>query len=66
MHTVYIKGNPKSAQERDALLTGAFDEFMLKTPIEQRRFLRKFGLQENEIDELLKNPDTLEWRMKAD
>ena len=66
MPTVYIKGNPCSEAERAALLTEAFDEFMLKTPIEQRRFLRKFGLQENEIDLILKSPDTLQWRIKED
>ena len=66
MPTVYIKGTPANEQERAALLADAFDAFMLKTPIEQRRFLRKFGLQENEIDLILKNPDSLTWQVKAD
>jgi hypothetical protein len=66
MPTVYIKGEPQSERERELLLADAFDAFMLKTPIEQRRFLRKFGLQENEIDQILKNPDSLSWQIKAD
>ncbi len=66
MATVYIKGDPCSEEERAELLAAAFDEFMLRTSIEQRRFLRKFGFQETEIDGILKNPGTLEWRIKGE
>ncbi len=66
MAAVYIKGDPRSEEERAEMLAAAFDEFMLKTAIEQRRFLRKFGLQETEIDGILKNPGVLQWRIKGE
>jgi|ADurb_Met_02_Slu_FD_contig_41_220927_length_1714_multi_6_in_0_out_0_3 hypothetical protein len=66
MAAVYIKGDPRDEEERARLLADAFDEFMLKTALEQRRFLRKFGLQETEIDGILKNPSALQWRIKGE
>jgi hypothetical protein len=64
MPAVYIQADPKSEEERATLLEEAFDEFMLKTPLEQRRFLRRFGYTETEIDQAIRNPDLLTWDFK--
>ena len=64
MGIVYIRANPKSEEEKKELLQEAFDEFMLKVPLEQRRFLRKFGFSETEIDEAIGNPDLVTWRFR--
>ena len=65
MPAVYIPGNPQSEEERQVLLAGAFDEFMLKVPLEQRRFLRRFGYTETEIDLAIRNPDVLNWEIRT-
>jgi hypothetical protein len=59
-----VPGNPTCEQEEHAILEEAFDEFMCKVPIEQRRFLRNFGFSETEIDEILRNPAVLTWKIK--
>lgn len=64
MPNVYIDGNPVNEEEKQAMLGSAFDDFMLKIPLEQRRFLRNFGFSESEIDEVLKAPDLLNWKFR--
>ena len=66
MPIVYVSGNPKSEEEKERLLEKAFDEFMLKVPLEQRRFLRRFGYSETEIDHAIRNPEVLTWCVRAD
>ena len=65
MRPVYISGNPESEEEMHRMLEEAFDEFMLKVPMEQRRFLRRFGYSEGEIDEVLQNPTMLAWEIRS-
>ncbi len=64
MPKVYIDGDPANPEEEKQLLQDAFDDFMCKVPIEQRRFLRCFGFSETDIDEALQNPDILSWAVK--
>ena len=64
MPQVYIEGDPKSEEERKKLLQEAFDEFMFKVPLEQRRFLRRFGYTESEIDEAIQDPTVLKWEIR--
>ena len=66
MATVYITGDPTDEGQKRALREEAFDAFMLKTAIEQRRFLRKFGFSESEIDEVLQDPAALIWEFRPD
>lgn len=65
MPTVYINGSPKNDRETKELFQKAFDEYMFKTPLEQRRFLRRFGFSETEIDQALQNPELLEWKIRS-
>jgi hypothetical protein len=61
MPCIIVRGSPKGDGDRDALLQAAFDEFMTKVPLEQRRFLRRFGYTESEIDRAIRNPEILTW-----
>jgi hypothetical protein len=64
MPVVYIDGNPQSEEERTQLLQEAFDKFMFRVPLEQRRYLRRFGYTETEIDEAIRNPFCLTWEFR--
>jgi hypothetical protein len=64
MPKVYIEGNPENSEETNRLTQDAFDDFMCKVPIEQRRFLRRFGFSETDIDEALRDPGILQWIVK--
>lgn len=65
MPVVYIDGDLLGEEERAALLKDAFDAYMLKIPLEQRRFLRRFGYTETEIDAALQDPSRLTWEVRA-
>ena len=66
MPIVYVSGNPKSEDEKKKLLEEAFDDYMLKVPLEQRRFLRRFGFSETEIDIAIRDPEVLAWDIRPD
>ncbi len=65
MPVVYISADPKSEEERQRLLQEAFDQYMFKVPLEQRRFLRRFGYSEGEIDEAIRDPGKLTWKFRS-
>ncbi len=65
MTVVFVEGNPNSEEEKQKLLEEAFDRFMQLPPLEQRRFLRKFGYTESEIDKALEDPRILKWEIRT-
>ena len=64
MPVVYVEGNPGSREEEAKLLEEAFDRFMQLPPLDQRRFLRRFGFTEDEIDTALRDPTVLKWEIR--